>query len=67
VLAEADGRVVSKRELMAEVWREPYGGSERTIDVHLSWLRSKLGESARDPAYIHTIHGVGVKLVDPAR
>jgi DNA-binding response OmpR family regulator len=67
VLAEANGRVVSKRELMAEVWREPYGGSERTIDVHLSWLRSKLGESAQDPAYIHTIHGVGVKLVDPAR
>jgi DNA-binding response OmpR family regulator len=67
VLAESSGRVVSKRELMAEVWREPYGGSERTIDVHLSWLRSKLGESAQDPRYLHTVHGVGVKLVDPTR
>lgn len=67
VLAESSGRVVSKRELMAEVWREPYGGSERTIDVHLSWLRSKLGESAQEPRYLHTVHGVGVKLVDPSR
>ncbi|MFQ5523307.1 MAG: response regulator transcription factor [Acidimicrobiia bacterium] len=67
VLAERTGQVVSKRELMAEVWREPYGGSERTIDVHLSWLRQKLGESAQEPRYLHTVHGVGVKLVDPTK
>ncbi len=65
VLVERSGEVVSKRELLAEVWREPYGGSDRTIDVHLSWLRNKLGESAQQPRYIHTVHGVGVKLVDP--
>jgi DNA-binding response OmpR family regulator len=67
VLAERVGQVVSKRELMAEVWREPYGGSDRTIDVHLSWLRSKLGETAQQPRYIQTVHGVGVKLVDPTK
>jgi DNA-binding response OmpR family regulator len=67
VLAEKGGQIVSKRELMAEVWREPYGGSDRTIDVHLSWLRSKLGESANEPRYLRTVHGVGVKLVDPTR
>lgn len=65
VLVERSGEVVSKRELLAQVWREPYGGSDRTIDVHLSWLRNKLGESAQQPRYIHTVHGVGVKLVDP--
>ncbi len=65
VLAERTGEVVSKRELLAEVWREPYGGSDRTIDVHLSWLRNKLGESAQQPRYIQTVHGVGVKLVAP--
>lgn len=65
VLAERAGEVVSKRALMAEVWREPYGGSERTVDVHLSWLRSKLGETAQAPRYLRTVHGVGVKLVDP--
>jgi DNA-binding response OmpR family regulator len=67
VLAERPGQVVTKRELMAEVWREPYGGSDRTIDVHLSWLRKKLGESAQRPRYLHTVHGVGVKLVDPTQ
>lgn len=67
VLAERSGEVVGKRELLAEVWREPYGGSDRTIDVHLSWLRNKLGESAQEPRYLHTVHGVGVKLVDPAQ
>jgi len=65
VLAERVGEVVSKRALMAEVWREPYGGAERTVDVHLSWLRSKLGETAQEPRYLRTVHGVGVKLVDP--
>jgi len=65
MLAERSGEVVSKREMMAEVWRQPYGGGERTVDVHLSSLRSKLGESARRPRYLQTVHGVGVKLVDP--
>ncbi len=64
-LAERAGEVVSKRELLAEVWREPYGGSEKTVDVHLSWLRKKLGEAASNPRYLHTVFGVGVKLVDP--
>lgn len=67
VLAERVGEVVSRRELLAEVWREPYGGSDRTIDVHLSWLRNKLGETAQEARYLQTVHGVGVKLVDPTR
>lgn len=66
-LAEHAGTVVSRRELLAEVWRQPYGGGDRTIDVHLSWLRRKLGESAQEPRFLHTVHGVGVKLVDPER
>jgi two-component system KDP operon response regulator KdpE len=64
-LAEHEGTVVSKRQLMAEVWRQPYGGSEKTVDVHLSWIRKKLGESAAESRYLETVHGVGVKLVDP--
>jgi DNA-binding response OmpR family regulator len=67
LLAEREGEVVSKREMLAEVWREPYGGSERTVDVHLSWLRKKLGETASEPRYLKTVHGVGVKLVIPAK
>lgn len=64
-LAEKVGVVVSKRELLAEVWRQPYGGADKTVDVHLSVLRRKLGESAANPRYLHTVHGVGVKLVAP--
>ena len=65
LLAERSGRVVSKREMLAQVWREPWGGSERTVDVHLSWLRKKLGESASEPRYLQTVHGVGIKLTAP--
>lgn len=64
-LAERPDEVVSKQQLLAEVWRQPYGGSDKTVDVHLSWLRKKLGESAADSRYLQTVHGVGVKLVTP--
>ncbi len=64
-LASRSGEVVSKRELLAAVWRQPYGGPEKTIDVHLSWLRSKLGESARSPRYLRSVRGVGIMLSDP--
>lgn len=64
-LAANAGRVVAREELYAEVWREPYGGADKTIDVHLSWLRRKLGETAAQPRYLHTVRRVGIKLVDP--
>lgn len=66
-LATRTGQVVSKRELLTEVWQLPYGGADKTVDVHLSWLRRKLGETALEPRYLHTVRGVGVKLVDPGR
>ncbi len=65
-LAARPGEVVTKRELLTEVWRLPYGGADKTVDVHLSWLRRKLGESAHEPRYLLTVRGVGVKLVEPA-
>ena len=65
-LAANLGKVVTKRELLAEVWRQPYGGADKTVEVHLSWLRRKLGETAAEPRYLHTVRGVGVKLVDPS-
>jgi DNA-binding response OmpR family regulator len=65
-LAARPGEVLTKRELLAEVWQQPYGGGDRTVDVHLSWLRRKLGESAAEPRYLHTVRGVGVRLAEPA-
>lgn len=64
-LAERPGQVVTKRQLLAEVWQLPYGGADKTVDVHLSWLRRRLGETAAEPRYLQTVRGVGVKLVDP--
>jgi DNA-binding response OmpR family regulator len=64
-LAQRAGEVVSKRDLLAEVWRQPYGGGDRTVDVHLSWLRRKLGETAAKPRYLHSSRGVGVRLAPP--
>ncbi|MFZ2501511.1 MAG: response regulator transcription factor [Nocardioides sp.] len=66
-LAQRPGEVVTKRELLSEVWQQAYGGSDRTVDVHLSWLRRKLGESAAQPRYLHSVRGVGVRLVDPTQ
>ena len=64
-LAAAGDRVVTKRELLAEVWHQAYGGADKTVDFHLSWLRKKLGETAAEPRYLRTVRGVGVRLVAP--
>ena len=64
-LARRSPEVVGRRELLAEVWRQPFGGADKTVDVHLSWLRRKLGETGSAPAYLHTVRGVGVKLTAP--
>lgn len=65
-LAQRPGQVVSKDNLLADVWHLPWGGGDRTVDVHVSWLRRKLGESAAEPRFLHSVRGVGVKLVDPS-
>ncbi len=65
-LALRSGQVVTKRDLLTNVWRLPYGGADKTVDVHISWLRRKLGENAQHPRYLHTIRGVGIKLTAPA-
>ena len=54
--------MVTKKELLIDVWQQAWGGSDKTVDVHLSWLRRKLGESAAEPRYLHTVRGVGVRL-----
>lgn len=64
-LASRKGEVVSKRTLLAEVWQQAYGGGDRTVDVHLSWLRRKLGETAAEPRYLHTVRGVGIRCAAP--
>ena len=64
-LAQHPGQVVTRRDLLTNVWRMPYGGADKTVDVHVSWLRRKLGETAQQPRYLHTVRGVGIKLSPP--
>ena len=65
-LATRHGTVVSKEELHAAVWKAPAGTEGRTVDVHLSNLRRKMGETATsETRYLHTVIGVGVRLQAP--
>jgi len=65
-LALHANQVVTRRDLLTNVWRMPYGGADKTVDVHISWLRRKLGETAQQPRYLHTVRGVGVRLSAPS-
>jgi DNA-binding response OmpR family regulator len=62
VLLENAGRVVRRSDLMREVWDTSWLGSTKTLDVHVSSLRKKLGDDPGDPHYIHTVRGVGFRF-----
>lgn len=64
-LAEHSPNVVTKAELRSELWGDSGQHVDQTIDVHVSWLRRKLRETAASPRYVHTVRGVGFKLIDP--
>lgn len=62
VLAEEPGRVVPRQELLSRVWDPVWHGSGKTLDVHVSSLRRKLG----DADLVETVRGVGYRLIDEA-
>ena len=53
------GQVFTRDQLLERVWGYDYAGETRTVDVHIHWLRSQIEEDPRDPAFIHTVRGVG--------
>jgi DNA-binding response OmpR family regulator len=59
------GRVVSREDLMSKVWDVNWFGSTKTLDVHIGWLRRKLGDDPGDPRYIETVRGVGFRFAAP--
>jgi DNA-binding response OmpR family regulator len=61
-LARDMGRVVSRESLMADVWDINWFGSTKTLDVHIAFLRRKLGDDPAASTYIHTVRGVGFRL-----
>ncbi len=56
------GHVVTREDLMAKVWDVNWFGSTKTLDVHVGWLRRKLGDDPNDPTYIETVRGVGFRF-----
>ena len=59
------GRVVTREALMDRVWDENWFGSTKTLDVHVRWLRGKLGETAENAHYLQTVRGVGFRFRGP--
>ena len=66
-LAARAGDIVTRDELMRDVWHTSFWTSSKTIDVHLGWVRRKLGDDSRRPTLITTIRGKGLRfeLQDP--
>jgi DNA-binding response OmpR family regulator len=62
-LARDAGRVVTREDLMSDVWDVNWFGSTKTLDVHIGWLRGKLGDDPAEPRFIQTVRGVGFRLI----
>jgi len=62
MLMEHPGTVVSRADLVHGVWNLRLYEGSKTLDVHISWLRKKLGDDAAAPGYIETVRGVGFRL-----
>lgn len=64
LLMENAGSVVTRERLIDEVWDTNWFGSTKTLDVHVSGLRKKLGDDSSAPRYIHTVRGVGFRFAE---
>ena len=64
-LARAKGRVKTREALLEDVRDRHYDVFDRSIDVHISALRRKLGEDAKAPRFIRTVRAAGYILVEP--
>lgn len=56
------GEIVTREQLMREVWDTTFWTSSKTIDVHLGWVRRKLGDDTRRPSLITTVRGQGLRF-----
>ncbi|MEP9392165.1 response regulator transcription factor [Gordonia sp. VNQ95] len=64
-LMERSGQVIGRDEILTEVWGSADLRSSKTLDMHISWLRRKIGDDRRDrPRHIVTVRGVGFRF-DP--
>jgi DNA-binding response OmpR family regulator len=66
-LARACGRVKSREQLLEEIRDRDYDVFDRSVDVHISALRRKLGDDPRQPRFIRTLRSAGYLMIDPRR
>ena len=62
LLVTEAGTVIDRERIMRDVWDTNWFGSTKTLDMHVSWLRRKLGDDANDPRYVTTVRGVGLRF-----
>ena len=65
LLMQNAGSVVTREQAFEEVWETTWFGSTKTLDVHISGLRRKLGDDSSEPRFLHTIRGVGFRFSSP--
>lgn len=65
-LALEPGKVFGRQELLDAIWGEEIIVDERTVDVHISWLRGKLSDAGVEEEVIRTVYGAGYRFVTPA-
>jgi two-component system, OmpR family, response regulator RegX3 len=63
-LIEHAGRVLTRGQLIAEIWGSDYVGDTKTLDVHIRRLRSRIEQDPKDPVRIQTVRGVGYRFAD---
>ena len=66
-LARSKGRVKSREQLVDEIAHRDFDVFDRSVDVHVSALRKKLGDDPKSPRFIRTVRAVGYLMIDPAR
>lgn len=63
ILINHSGQVLTREQLLNQVWGNDFYGDDRTVDVHIRWLREKIEENPGEPKFILTVRGVGYKFV----
>lgn len=63
-LARHKGKVISRDQLLSEVWDYAFAGDSRIVDVHISHVRDKIESHPKKPQYIKTVRGLGYKMED---
>jgi two-component system, OmpR family, response regulator RegX3 len=65
LLMQNAGSVVTREQAFEDVWDTNWFGSTKTLDVHVSGLRRKLGDDSSEPRFLHTVRGVGFRFASP--